>query len=189
MRTPLFSALMIALAAATPLGLAAATTSSTLEFSAHPFDTSRGTPAPPAPFSLRAPAGAALHIVQFTGPVRQAWLDALSARGLVPVQYVANYGYVVWADDAARARLTELRRTANWLQYDAPFYGFLKVEPQLAGACRVECRRRNRHHGAGLRTRGRRGDRNVRRKQRRAARSAAGAARSWNRELRMGADP
>jgi hypothetical protein len=128
MRTPLFCALVLALATSS----AFATSSNRLEFAAHPFDPALGTPAAPAPFSLHAPSGAALHVVQFTGPIRQAWLDALTARGLVPVHYVASHGYLVWADDDARARLAELRRSAGWIRYDAPFYGFLKVEPQLA---------------------------------------------------------
>ncbi|HEY0230890.1 MAG TPA: S8 family serine peptidase [Dokdonella sp.] len=104
-----------------------------LQFSAHPFDTQRETPSAPAPFSLQTPGGAALQIVQFVGPVKQAWLDALAARGIRPVHYVPSNGYLVWADEAAQARLANLRSTAGWLQYAAPFHGFLKVDPELGG--------------------------------------------------------
>jgi len=102
-----------------------------LLFTAHPFDTQRDTLTAPAPFSLHAPAGAGLQIVQFIGPVKQAWLDALNAHGIKPVQYVANSGYIVWADEAAQAELANLRNSAPWLQYNAPFYGFFKVDPRL----------------------------------------------------------
>lgn len=102
-----------------------------LQFSAHPFDTQRDTLRAPAPFSMDVPSGPSLQIVQFIGPVKQAWLDALSARDIRPVQYVANSGYVVWADAAAQARLVALRSSASWLQYSAPLYGFLKVDPRL----------------------------------------------------------
>lgn len=105
----------------------------TLLFTAHPFDTQRDTLSAPAPFTLHAPAGAALQIVQFVGPVKQEWLDALVAHGIKPVQYVANSGYIVWADEAAQAELSSLRSSASWLQYNAPFYGFLKVDPALGG--------------------------------------------------------
>src|SRR5690348_6438282 len=98
-----------------------------LRFSAQPFDTQRGTLTPPAPFSLRTTAGASLQVVQFIGPVRKEWLDALAARGIKPVQYVASNGYIVWADAAAQVQLASLRRTVPWLQYAAPYYGFLKV--------------------------------------------------------------
>ena len=105
--------------------------SDVLRFTAHPFDTRDGTPAAPAPFSLQAPASASLQVVQFVGPVRKTWLDALAARGIVPVQYVADHGYLVWADAQAQTRLARLRDTTNWLQYAAPYYGFLKVDPRL----------------------------------------------------------
>lgn len=102
-----------------------------LLFSAYPFDTQRGQLVAPAPFSTNAPAGDTLQVLQFNGPVRQQWLDALSARGIKPVQYVANNGYIVWTDAAAQAQLTKLRSSAAWLQFAAPYYGFLKVDPAL----------------------------------------------------------
>jgi hypothetical protein len=102
-----------------------------LQFSAQPFDTQRGSLAPPAPFSLQASAGASLQIVQFVGPIKREWLDALAARGAIPVQYVASNGYMVWADEAAQTQLANLRNTTSWLQYVAPYYGFLKVDPLL----------------------------------------------------------
>jgi len=101
-----------------------------LLFTAHPFDTQLETLTAPAPFSLAA-AAPGLQIVQFVGPVKQAWLDALVAHGIKPVHYVANSGYIVWADEAGLAELANLRNTASWLQYSAPFHGFLKVDTRL----------------------------------------------------------
>jgi hypothetical protein len=101
-----------------------------LLFTAHPFDTQRDTLTAPAGFALASNAPG-LQLVQFTGPVKQAWLDALSAQGIAPVHYVANSGYIVWADAAALAALANLRNTTSWLQYAAPFHGFLKVDPAL----------------------------------------------------------
>ena len=103
----------------------------TLMFSAHPFDTQRDTLTAPAPFTLQAPGTTGLQIVQFVGPVKQEWLDAFAARGIVPVQYVASNGYIVWADAAGQAELANLRNSTAWLQYNAPFHGFLKVDPVL----------------------------------------------------------
>jgi hypothetical protein len=103
-----------------------------LLFNAYPFDTQRGQLVAPAPFSMNAASGDTLQVLQFSGPVRQQWLDALSARGIKPVQYVANNGYIVWTDTAAQAQLTKLRGSASWLQFAAPLYGFLKVDPVLS---------------------------------------------------------
>ncbi len=140
MRKPITAAILAALISTAgawiPVAPAAAATravdANRLEFSAHPFDTQRDTLVAPAPFSLRAPTGAALQVVQFAGPVKQAWLDALRARGIQPVHYVANDGYLVWADEAGQRTLATLHGTASWLQFVAPFYGFLKVDPELA---------------------------------------------------------
>jgi hypothetical protein len=104
-----------------------------LLFTAHPFDTQRSQLQAPAPFSLQSPDGPKLQVVQFVGPVKQEWLDALSSRGITPVQYVANNGYIVWTDVAAQARLDALNRSASWLQFAVPMYGFLKVDPTLSG--------------------------------------------------------
>jgi hypothetical protein len=102
-----------------------------LQFTAHPFDTQRDTLSAPSPFSLHAPFGPGLQVIQFVGPVKQAWLDTLTSLGVKPVQYVASNGYIVWADSGAQARLATLRAQSSWLQYAAPFYGFLKVDPSL----------------------------------------------------------
>jgi hypothetical protein len=108
----------------------------TLQFTAHPFDTQRDTLVAPAPFAL-TPAGAGLQVVQFVGPVKQEWLDALAARGITPVQYVANSGYIVWADNAALVELSNLRNSTSWLQYNAPLHGFWKVDPRLSDRLRA----------------------------------------------------
>jgi hypothetical protein len=99
-------------------------------------DTQRDTLVAPAPFAL-TPAGAGLQVVQFVGPVKQEWLDALAAHGITPVQYVANSGYIVWADNAALAQLSNLRNTTSWLQYNAPLHGFFKVDPRLGDRLRT----------------------------------------------------
>ncbi len=50
-----------------------------------------------------------LRIVQFDGPVKEAWLDALHATGAFVVTYVANNAYVVVADPLAEGQLDRLR--------------------------------------------------------------------------------
>ncbi len=101
-----------------------------LLFSAYPFDTQRDQLVAPAPFAVQSHM-AGLQIVQFDGPVRPEWLQALKARAIVPVHYVANNGYIVWADEAGLERLANLRQRNAWLQYAGPFQAFLKVDPRL----------------------------------------------------------
>lgn len=40
-------------------------------------------------------------LVQFAGPSKRAWLDDLSRRSLLPVQYIHPFTYAVWGDDRA----------------------------------------------------------------------------------------
>ena len=102
-----------------------------LQFTAHRFDTQRDTLGAPAAFSMQATSSPGLQVVQFVGPIKQEWLDALSALGIRPVQYVPSNGYIVWAEPDAQAQLTQMRGHSSWLQFSAPFHGFLKVDPRL----------------------------------------------------------
>ncbi len=51
------------------------------------------------------PAGPALHLVQFVGPIKDEWLQTVTAAGATPIHYIANNGYLLWADAAGRAML------------------------------------------------------------------------------------
>ncbi len=122
MRKPITSAILAALVAAGGITATAhagpTPADDMLLFSAQPFDTQRDTLAPPMPFSLQ-PAAAGLQIVQFNDTIQPNWLDALKARGITPIQYVANNGYIVWADQDALARLASLRDADSFTRASA----------------------------------------------------------------------
>ncbi|MER2598352.1 MAG: S8 family serine peptidase [Caldilineales bacterium] len=90
----------------------------TILFDTHPINT-RQPEAVPARLTAR-PSAAALHLVQFVAPIKQAWLDAVQAAGATPIQYLANNAYLVWADAAARSRLEQLAAQGDQIQYSAP---------------------------------------------------------------------
>ncbi len=84
----------------------------------------------PTPISTRGAGDAAdWHLVQFNGPIKAAWLDALRADGVIPAQYVHPYGYVVWSDGAALAR-TAARNTVRW---SGEFQTAFRVQPAQRG--------------------------------------------------------
>ena len=49
------------------------------------------------------PAQPGLHLVQFYGPTKTEWLEALEAAGLEVVQYIHPFTYVVWGEPAVIA--------------------------------------------------------------------------------------
>ena len=76
--------------------------------------------------------GKRLHLVQFTGPVRQQWVDSLAADGLRIVNYIPDNAYLVWGDAAAIAQLQARARTAaSSVQWDGAWKAEYKVHPAV----------------------------------------------------------
>lgn len=74
-------------------------------------------------------SGPGLHLVQFQGPTKSAWLDALQVAGLEIVQYIHPFTYVVWGDGdvlAGQTRQGFVRWTGEYL----PAY---TLQPQYRG--------------------------------------------------------
>ncbi|HSM14560.1 MAG TPA: S8 family serine peptidase, partial [Thermoanaerobaculia bacterium] len=82
-----------------------------------------------APGLEAASSGPGFRLVQFGAPVRDAWLGALEAAGVEPLQYYPHHTYLVWADDAAAARAAGLA-AVRWLGAFHPAY---KAHADLAG--------------------------------------------------------
>jgi serine protease AprX len=64
------------------------------------------------------PGQPGLHLVQFHGPTKPAWLDALQAGELEIVQYIHPFTYVVWGESAAltsQANKDFVRWTGDYL--------------------------------------------------------------------------
>lgn len=80
----------------------------------------------PLPFSADQqtaidPGQPGLHLVQFHGPTKSAWLDALQASGLEIVQYIHPFTYVVWGQSAALASQSN-RDFVRWTGDYLPAY-------------------------------------------------------------------
>jgi hypothetical protein len=103
----------------------------TILFDRHPIDTAAGEASVPALLAGKAPAGPALHLVQFVGPIQQAWLDAVEATGASLVQYIANNAYMVWADALSRDQLDALAADGDFVQYSGPVQPTYKLGPSI----------------------------------------------------------
>ena len=93
------------------------------------FDPLAGEPAMPAGLHLDAyPAeGQGAYIVQFKGPIREAWKEQVRSLGGRVMDYLPDYAFLVWMDGAARARVEALD-TVRWVGLYQPAY---KFDPDL----------------------------------------------------------
>lgn len=85
----------------------------------------------PSPRVARESAAASLHLIQFVGPIKDGWLDAVRASGVVPVQYLANNAYLVWADAAGRGQMNGLAEQREFVQYSASYHPAFKLGPSI----------------------------------------------------------
>ena len=84
------------------------------------------------PYDLTAaaysPGARRYYIVQFTGPIRPAWSEALRETGAEALEYLPNNAYLVRIDETKRTRLDSLPNV-RWVGDFEPGY---KIEPSLA---------------------------------------------------------
>jgi hypothetical protein len=80
-----------------------------------------------------APAGGqSLWIVQFAGPIRDAWLGRLVATGAAVISPMANDAYVVSADATALQALAGLGSEPE-VQWIGAYHPYYKLSPALRG--------------------------------------------------------
>src|SRR5439155_25889795 len=102
-----------------------------IQLDAYPLDTRAGAVRIPPHLMAPATSASTLHLVQFVGPIKQAWLDELQQLGVQPVHYVESNAYLVWTDGAAREALGRLVTKGDFLQYSGPYHPYYKLGPTL----------------------------------------------------------
>jgi len=77
------------------------------------------------------PSRPSLHLVQFHGPIKDAWLDALSGAGALLVQYIAPFSYAVLLAPEDAGNVSSLA-PVRWVGAFEPAYRFANLD--LEGA-------------------------------------------------------
>ncbi|MDY7108743.1 MAG: S8 family serine peptidase [Planctomycetota bacterium] len=111
----------------------------TLHLGGISFDPLRTRPALPPGWEAGESENPALRLVQFTGPTRDGWLEALRASGVEIVQYVHPYSYIVWSDGPS-VELAGALPAVRWTGAFEPAYRVLpewRTLPDEAIAARV----------------------------------------------------
>ncbi|MCC6179384.1 MAG: S8 family serine peptidase [Chloroflexi bacterium] len=95
------------------------------------IDTRATPPAVPANLRQARIGGPQLWLVQFVGPIQEAWLDDLRAMGLDVVMYMPTNAYVVWGDGDALARLDAAANKNLVIQFTGPYHPAYRIAPTL----------------------------------------------------------
>jgi subtilisin-like proprotein convertase family protein len=98
----------------------------------------RGTPpAAPAGLAQAKSNGPQLWLIQFIGPIKEAWLDDLRANGLQIVWYMPQNAYVVWGDGVAIDTLTRAAQKSPVIQFTGAYHPAYRLAPPLQQAART----------------------------------------------------
>ncbi len=103
----------------------------TLNLNVQSFNTQSDPIDLPASRGATTATGHKLSLVQFVGPIKQAWLDELIAGGIRPIHYVSQNAYLVWADEAGRTNLQAQSRRAETIQYVVDYLPTFKLDDTL----------------------------------------------------------
>jgi hypothetical protein len=76
--------------------------------------------------------GEGIQIIQFVGPIKDNWLKTVEESGAQLIHYVANNGYLVWADEAAREQLNQMADSHQIIQFSAPYTNSFKLGTTVA---------------------------------------------------------
>ncbi|HKQ72363.1 MAG TPA: S8 family serine peptidase [Blastocatellia bacterium] len=75
--------------------------------------------------------GGGLYIVQFAGPIRDAWLNTLKSTGANVVSYVSNNAYVVRCDARSATMISRMKDEQSFVQWVGDYEPAYKLEPSM----------------------------------------------------------
>jgi uncharacterized repeat protein (TIGR01451 family) len=73
--------------------------------------------------------GRKLHLVQFAGPVKPEWREALAQTGAKIVSYVPNNAYLVYANGGALTQIQSWAAVASTIQWEGEYADDYKLQP------------------------------------------------------------
>jgi len=88
---------------------------------------------------LASKDGSGLMLVQYVGPLKDQWIDAVRATGVEVVSYMAQNAQLVAGDSAALAALSALPSRRSFIRAVIPYPAMAKLRPglQKSGAASV----------------------------------------------------
>jgi hypothetical protein len=73
--------------------------------------------------------GKRMHLVQFVGPIKPEWRDALKQTGAEIVSYIPQNSYLVYGDASALGKLESLAVSSGFVQWRGEYLDDYKIHP------------------------------------------------------------
>lgn len=77
-------------------------------------------------------SGNRMHLVQFAGPVKPEWYDALLATGVEIITYIPSNTYLVYGNSSSLRRIQRLSRSEGFIQWDGSYKDEYRVDPSVS---------------------------------------------------------
>ena len=98
------------------------------------INTVAGAPAVATNVQQTKSGGKQLWMVQFVGPIKQAWLARLRKLGIEVVAYMPNNAYVIWLDGGQLTQLEQQAKADPTVQWTGAYHPAYRIAPPLQAA-------------------------------------------------------
>jgi hypothetical protein len=99
-----------------------------IRLNAATIDTSTAT-VPAARQTIASFRGKRMHLIQFVGPIKPEWRDALKQAGAQIVSYIPQNTYLIYGDAPALAKVQSLAGSATSVQWHGDYLDDYKIHP------------------------------------------------------------
>jgi subtilisin-like proprotein convertase family protein len=79
---------------------------------------------------------ASLHLIQFAGPIRPDWYEALESTGVKIVNYIPNNAYLIYGDQQQLSKLSAWASRAAYVQWESEYTREHKIDPTIFAGLR-----------------------------------------------------
>ncbi|KPL91356.1 carboxypeptidase regulatory-like domain-containing protein [Herpetosiphon geysericola] len=95
------------------------------------FNPLKNVPTVQSSLSQSPTADPQLWLVQFAGPLKDAWLDEITKAGAERVIYMPNNAYLIWANGQTLAKLDSLSKSNVAIQWAGAYHPEYRLAPEL----------------------------------------------------------
>ena len=84
--------------------------------------------------ALGATSGKQMHLIQFAGPIRPEWYQALAATGVHIVTYIPTNAYLVYGTAQSLQAVQQLAANRSLAQWDGAYTAAYRIDPAITAS-------------------------------------------------------